>query len=233
MSTPGTAAPELVIFDCDGVLVDSERLVVGVEARVLTDLGWPHTVEQVVARWMGRSSASQLAEIEARIGPEEAARFDALTTQAADAAFARELTAVLGVEELLDHLDAVGLPVCVASSGTHDRMRQTLGLTGLWDRFEGRIFSATEVARGKPDPDLFIHAARQMGARPNRCAVVEDSVYGVQAAVRAGMQVYGYAGGLTAEQQLRDAGATVVHEMRDLVAVLGGPAAGRSDDRGA
>ncbi len=212
--------PDLVIFDCDGVLVDTERLTVDVEARLLTELGWPHTTEEVVARFMGRSSAAQLAELEKRLGPELAREFDLRSTAEVHEAFERELQAVAGIEELLDHLHARGVASCVASSGTHDRMRRTLGLTGLYDRFAGRIFSATEVAHGKPAPDLFLHAAAAMGVPPARCAVVEDSVYGVQAAVAAGMRAYGFGGGLTPARRLEDAGAVVFAHMRELVDVL-------------
>ena len=158
--------PALVLFDCDGVLVDTERLTVGVEARVLTELGWPITAAEVVARWMGRSSGHQLADVEARLGAAAARDFDERTTAELHDTFARELTAVDGVEALLDGLDAHRIRSCVASSGTHERMRRTLGLTGLADRFDGRVFSATEVARGKPAPDLFLHAAAAMGVEP-------------------------------------------------------------------
>jgi HAD superfamily hydrolase (TIGR01509 family) len=212
--------PGLVIFDCDGVLVDTERLTVGVEARVLTDLGWPHTAEDVVARWMGRSSAAQLSELEATLGAESTRLFDERTTAELEETFARDLTAVEGIETLLDHLDAAGVPSCVASSGTHDRMRRTLGLTGLYDRFAGRIYSATEVEHGKPAPDLFLHAAAAMRVEPADCVVVEDSVYGVQAGVAAGMTVYGFAGGLTPGDALAGAGAVTFARMTDLVDVL-------------
>jgi HAD superfamily hydrolase (TIGR01509 family) len=214
----------LVIFDCDGVLVDTERLTVGVEARLLTELGWPHTAEEVVVRWMGRSSAAQLAELETRLGAELTRQFDARATAEVHEAFERELEAVTGIEELLDHLEAHAVPTCVASSGTHDRMRRTLGLTGLYHRFDGRLFSATEVEHGKPAPDLFLHAAARMGVEPGRCAVVEDSVYGVQAAVAAGMTAYGFAGGLTAADALAAAGAVVFEQLTDLVDVLTPPA---------
>lgn len=210
----------LVIFDCDGVLVDTERLTVGVEARVLTELGWPHTTEDVVTRWMGRSPAAQLAELEERLGAERAREFDLRTTAEVHEAFERELEAVAGIEELLDHLEEVGVPSCVASSGSHERMRRTLGLTGLHGRFDGRIFSATEVEHGKPAPDLFLHAAARMAVEPPRCVVVEDSVYGVRAAVAAGMTAYGFAGGLTAAHLLAEAGAVVFEHMTDLVDVL-------------
>ena len=207
----------LVIFDCDGVLVDSERLTVGVEAEVLTELGWPMDAAGVVRRWMGTTSAAQLAEITARLGEEAAAEFDRRTTTIIRAAFDTDLEAVEGVTELVDALAALGIPTCVASSGTPTRMELTLGVTGLWDRFEGRIFSAVEVARGKPAPDLFLLAAERMGVVPRRCAVVEDSVHGVRAGVAAGMTVFGYAGGLTAEPELVAAGAEPFGHMRELL----------------
>jgi HAD superfamily hydrolase (TIGR01509 family) len=212
--------PELVVFDCDGVLVDTERLTVGVEARVLTELGWPHTVEEVVTRWMGRSSAAQLADLEERLGPHGSRTFDERTTAELVDVFERELTAVEGISTLLDRLDAAGVRTCVASSGTHERMRHTLGLTGLYDRFAGRIYSATEVAHGKPAPDLFLHAASSMGADPTASVVVEDSVYGVRAGVAAGMTVYGFAGGLTRPEDLAAAGASTFEAMADLADVL-------------
>jgi HAD superfamily hydrolase (TIGR01509 family) len=213
-------ATRLVIFDCDGVLVDSERLTVGIEARVLTELGWAHTADDVVARWMGRTSEVQLGDIAARLGPAAATRFDTLSTTEVQAAFEAHLTPVPGVVELLDRLAGRGVDCCVASSGSHERMRRTLGLTGLVDRFEGRILSATEVAAGKPAPDLFLHTAKRMGVSPAGCVVDEDSVYGVLAGVAAGMAVHGYAGGLTDRVLLAGAGAVVFEEMTDLVDVL-------------
>lgn len=211
---------DLVIFDCDGVLVDTERITVGVEARILTELGWPHTPEQVVERFMGRSLASQLAELEADLGAERTRRFEHESERELAAAFARELTPVPGVVAVLDALDRARIPTCVASSGTHAKMRVTLGLTGLYARFEGRIFSASEVPCGKPAPDLFLHAAARMGARPHETAVVEDSVFGVRAAVAAGMTVFGFSGGLSPPESLRAAGATPFDEMADLAALL-------------
>jgi HAD superfamily hydrolase (TIGR01509 family) len=208
--------PQLVVFDCDGVLVDTERLTVGVEARVLTELGWPHTEEDVVARWMGRSSAAQLAEVTERLGAETARRFDEVVTAELRTAFERDLTAVEGVPELLDRLGEERVAICVASSGTHERIRLTLGLTGLLDRFGTRIFSAVDVPHGKPAPDLFLHAALSLGVPPASCAVVEDSVYGVQAGVAAGMTVHGFGGGLTSPDLLAQAGAVVFETMADL-----------------
>lgn len=212
--------PDLVVFDCDGVLVDSERLTTRVEARVLGELGWAMEVDEVVARWMGRTSDAQLRDVAERLGQEAADRFDALTTTELHTAFETELTPVPGIHDVLDRLADAGVACCVASSGTHRRMAVTLRVTGLRDRFDGRIFSGTEVANGKPAPDLFLHAAERMGADPARCAVVEDSVFGVRAAIAAGMSVYGFAGGLSSASALSAAGAVVFEAMSDLTGLL-------------
>jgi len=212
---------DLVIFDCDGVLVDSERLTVVVEARMLTELGWPHTPEEVAQRFLGRTSAAMLAEVEERLGAEATRLFDERSTVEVHAAFDTDLVPVTGVVAVVDWLHEQGTPTCVASSGSHEKMRRTLGLTGLHDRFRGRIFSAHEVEQGKPAPDLFRHAAERMGALPERCVVIEDSVYGVRAGVAAGMKVLGFAGGLTEASVLSDAGAVVFDRMAELPALLG------------
>jgi HAD superfamily hydrolase (TIGR01509 family) len=211
---------DLVIFDCDGVLVDSERLTVGIEARLLTEMGAPHSELDVVNTFMGRSAASARAELERILGPELAVEVDRRSTAEIHAVFERELTPVPGIETVLARLAAQGRQSCVASSGSHEKMRRTLGITGLYGFFEGRIFSATEVSRGKPAPDLFLHAAARMGTDPGDCAVVEDSVPGVLAAVAAGMAVYGFAGGLAPEGALEAAGAVVVHRMEELCGAL-------------
>jgi len=133
-------------------------------------------------------------------------------------AFAESLTAVDGIVEALD---GITLQTCVASSGSHDKMRFTLGLTGLLERFDGRMFSVMEVERGKPAPDIFLHAAARMGVVPAACAVVEDSRFGVAAARAAGMRAFGYAGGLTPAHLLAGSGAVVFTDMRELPRLLG------------
>jgi HAD superfamily hydrolase (TIGR01509 family) len=206
----------LVIFDCDGVLVDSERLAVRVEAQLLATLGWPLGEDEILERFVGRSDAHMLAGIERALGrevPEWPALYRAALTEAFHAA-------LVPVDGVADALDALTLPTCVASSGTIDKVRLTLGLTGLLDRFDGRIFSATEVAAGKPAPDLFLHAAARMGVPPAACVVVEDSVAGVEAARRAGMRCLGYAGGLTPASWLTGPGTTVFDDMAALVPLL-------------
>jgi HAD superfamily hydrolase (TIGR01509 family) len=205
-----------VIFDCDGVLVDSERIAVRVDAEMLAELGWPLSEQEVVERFMGRTTEDMLRAIEAEVAdlePGWEVEFDRRYRAALEA----ELAPVDGVVEALDAID---IPTCVASSGSHDKLRFTLGHTGLYPRFEGRIFSAHDVARGKPAPDLFLHAARSMGADPAACAVVEDSRYGVQAARAAGMRAFAYGGGLASREQLEGPGTVVFDDMRELPRLL-------------
>lgn len=209
---------DLVVFDCDGVLVDSEVISVRVDQLVLADLGWALELDEIVERFVGRSEADFIATVESQLGIELGEGWDRKYEPWYRSAFERDLTAVDGV---VDALDALLLPHCVASSGSHAKMRRTLGQTGLWHRFEGRIFSASEVANGKPAPDLFLHAAGTLGAAPERCAVVEDSAHGVQAARSAGMHVFAYAGGVTPAERLAGPGTTVFHDMRQLPALIG------------
>lgn len=208
---------ELVIFDCDGVLVDSERLAIRVDVLVLASLGWPMDEAEVVRRFVGKSDAHMKREIEAHLGRSLAHDWDHGFKQLYLDTFRRELRAVDGIEEALG---AIRLPTCVASSGTHEKMKFTLGLTGLYARFEGRIFSATEVAHGKPAPDLFLHAAARMGFAPSACAVIEDSAFGVAAARAAGMRSFGYAGGVTPSDRLTGPGTVVFTDMRELPGLL-------------
>ncbi len=214
---------DLVVFDCDGVLVDSERLTIAVESRMLTEMGWPITVDEIVQRFVGGSSDAMLAEIERHLGPERTAEFDRRSTDEIIAAFHAELQPVEGVREVVETLHQRNVPTCIASSGSHRKMELTLGLTGLRPLFEGRIYSGSEVERGKPWPDLFVHAARSMGAEPGRCAVIEDSSNGARAAVAAGMRCYGFAGGLTRRADLEATGATVFDTMTELGSLLFGP----------
>ncbi|MEE1782574.1 HAD family hydrolase [Streptomyces sp. SP17BM10] len=210
---------ELVIFDCDGVLVDSEVIAARVQMRLGAELGWPLTLPDVVEHFIGRSEAANHAVVAERLGGATAdrwrERFVELHAEAVDA----ELEPVPGIREALA---AIALPTCVASSGSHDKMRHTLGRTGLYDHFAGRIFSATEVGRGKPAPDLFLHAARTMGVDPAACVVVEDSLPGVQAARAAGMRALGYAGGLTPAERLAGPDTVVFDDMRKLPELIGG-----------
>jgi HAD superfamily hydrolase (TIGR01509 family) len=210
-------APELVIFDCDGVLVDSELIANTEFARMLEELGLTFSLEQMFERFVGRSMAACMQQVQALLGRAPPPDFEARLRARTERALRRDLRAVRGVR---DAIAALRVPYCVASSGDHAKMRLTLGITGLLPLFEGRLFSSTEVAQGKPAPDLFLHAARCMGARPSRTAVVEDSAVGVQAGVAAGMRVLGYAAPGD-PWRLALAGASVFSDMSQLPALLG------------
>lgn len=221
---PDASPPSLaVIFDCDGVLVDSERIAAPILAEQLTELGLPTTAADVDRDFKGRSWESGLEVIRARRGgeepwPELRERYRA----ALFAAFDAQLQPILGVAAALDALDAAGVPYCVASSGDHERIRRGLRAVGLLDRFpDEAIFSFEDVTHGKPAPDLFLHAASEMGFDPARTVVVEDSAAGVQAGVAAGMRVLGYVAADAETAALAAHGAQPFQEMAQLPIILG------------
>jgi HAD superfamily hydrolase (TIGR01509 family) len=184
---------DVVIFDNDGVLVDSEPISNRLLAGYLTELGHPTSYEDSLRDYMGSAMHRIHELVLERTGQRLPADFDTIFHSRVFAAFRRELEPVAGVAATLSRLRADGIPYCVASSGSHERIRVALRKTGLYDFFgEDRIFSSEDVGCGKPAPDLFLHAAERMGTAPGRCAVVEDSPLGVRAAVAAGMDAYGY-----------------------------------------
>jgi HAD superfamily hydrolase (TIGR01509 family) len=206
---------DLVIWDCDGVLIDSERLAVRTESQILTELGWPLTEADVVELFVGRSSRHMQTVIEEKLGRpvDWKVQFEQRVREACE----RELEPVEGV---IDALDAIDIPSCVASSSSHAMLNFKLGLTGLAERFAGRIYSADDVAHGKPDPAVFLFAATSMGVAPERCAVIEDSVSGVEAGVAAGMSVFAFSGGVTSAQKLQRDGVSLFSTMHLLPGML-------------
>lgn len=209
---------DLVIFDCDGVLVDSEVISCRVHAEALTRHGYPITAEEVRARFLGRSARDANLEIERELGRALPAAYDEDRRTALLEALARSVEAIPHAHEAVA---AIGLRMCVASSGAHDKIFTTLSRAGLYHRFAPHIFSAMQVRASKPAPDLFLLAAAEMAVAPSRCLVVEDSVSGVTAARAAGMGVIGFIGGSHCrpgdDGPLRDAGASVViDDMRAL-----------------
>ncbi|MGW2786882.1 HAD family hydrolase [Streptomyces populi] len=184
---------DLIIFDNDGVLVDSEPISNTLLAAYLTELGHPTSYEDSLRDYMGSAMHRIHDLVLERTGRRLPDDFDDVFHARVFAAFERELKPVPGAGQVLEKLAADGVPYCVASSGSHERIRVGHRTTGL-DRWfdEGRVFSSQDVGRGKPAPDLFLHAAERMGVRPEKCAVVEDSPLGVQAANAAGMDVYGF-----------------------------------------
>ncbi|MBM5822051.1 MAG: HAD family hydrolase [Cyanobacteria bacterium K_Offshore_surface_m2_011] len=194
---------DLVIFDCDGVLVDSERITNQVFCTMLNEIGLSVTLEDMFEVFVGHSM-QQCIEIitQMRGAPPPDSFVPQLRSRTAEA-LRLQITPIPGVKATLK---ALSIPYCVASSGEHAKIRLTLGATGLLPHFDNRIFSVTDVERPKPAPDIFLHAAQTLGAQPARCAVVEDTPTGVRAGVAAGMHVFGFSAH-TPEHRLKEAGA--------------------------
>ena len=215
--------PEVVIFDCDGVLVDSEVLASARLGAALERLGLKLDESQIRELFLGVSEQSMLGIAERALGAPLPPEFQSELANDVLADFERELKGIKGIAELIGRLDA---RVCVASSSSIERIRASLRIVGYANLFEPHVFSASEVARGKPEPDLFLHAAQRMGASAADCLVIEDSVHGVTAARRAEMVVFGFTGGAHAHGQeynarLVEAGAAVVFDdMRELPGLL-------------
>ena len=219
------AQPQLIIFDCDGVLVDSEPLANAVMAKYLTELGLSISLAQTMERFVGLSLATMRKIILNDDGLNLPDDFEEEVMRRDRLAFAKDLRAITGISKVLETLT---LPRCVASSGEHEKIRTSLTLTGLLPYFDDRVFSAADVANGKPAPDLFLHAAQNMSTDPQDCLIIEDSLAGVQAGVAAGMRVFGFVGGGHIREghaeRLLDAGADQVFdhmiELGDLIAAL-------------
>jgi HAD superfamily hydrolase (TIGR01509 family) len=208
---------ELVIFDNDGVLVDSEPISNRVMAAAISEAGLPTTTEDSMREFMGRRWEDSVAIVEERLGRTLPPEFSTTYRERRDAALAAELRPVPGVA---DAIARIPCERCVASSGAPEKIRFTLEHTGLLHLFEGRMFSGVEVEHGKPAPDLFLYAAERMGVEPDRCAVVEDTLHGVEAALAAGMAAFGYAWYFQSDV-LEAAGATPFTSMEELPGLLG------------
>jgi HAD superfamily hydrolase (TIGR01509 family) len=217
---------DLVIFDCDGVLVDSEVISCRAHAETLTRHGYPITAEQVLERFLGRSMRQATLEVEAELGRSLADDFPTQVYAEIFQLFASSLQATPHIDAALA---AIMLPVCVASSGPPEKISASLNRVGLYDRFTPHIFSAVQVRNGKPAPDLFLFAAEQMRTSPTRCLVIEDSVPGITGALAAGMAVLGFHGGSHCRpgygDTLRAAGAAMtfddMRQLPDLIAQIG------------
>jgi HAD superfamily hydrolase (TIGR01509 family) len=210
---------QLVIFDCDGVLVDSERITHEVLVAAVAELGLSLEVDEAMRLLMGNTLAATIRKIQALLGRALPENFvDAWRARLYAEFRQRPVRAVPGVEALLDSLS---VPACVVSNGPMEKMRTTLGVTGLLERFQGKVYSPDLGLRGKPHPDLLMAAARDFEAEPRQVVVIEDSPAGVSAARAAGMRVFGFAAAAhTDAEQLRARGATLVYDMQDLEGLL-------------
>lgn len=213
---------DLIIWDCDGCLIDSEMIACAVSAEALSRLGYKISTQDYITRFAGKGRMETLQIISDETGKDFAAIFpvDEVNYQRKQR-FEAELKPVTGIFEALDVLAHV--PMCIASGSEPERLEHSLSLTGLYERFSPHVFSASMVAKGKPAPDLFLHAAEQMEANPQKCLVIEDSPLGVQGAKAAGMQVWGFTGASHGSpglhKRLEEAGAHhVFGDMRALSA---------------
>lgn len=214
--------PDLVIFDCDGVLVDTETVANTRLAQFISDAGLPITMAECRKRFVGLSMKTVRERLSQEDGIDLGDDFVDRWNRGLPELFGDGLEAVPHVRPAIDAVRDAGIPICVASSGKIPKMHLTLGVTGLLPILKDVLFSAWSVEQGKPAPDLFLHAAKEMGHDPQNCAVVEDSVPGVTAGVVAGMNVFGYCGDpLTDRDGLIKSGATVFDDMRRLPGMLG------------
>lgn len=215
------APNKLVIFDCDGVLVDTEEIANMFLAGLLTKAGYPISYEDCRRRFVGRTIEAVQAMVERESGLSLGANWPVIVRMGTERAFQQGVAPVPGAEAAILALQAAGIPFCVASSGRLSKMRASLGKSGLLPYVEDVLFSAEQVVHGKPAPDLFLHAAASMGMPPNAAVVIEDSVPGVQAGIAAGMRVLGYAGDtLTDADALEAAGAEIVRDMANVPQVI-------------
>lgn len=210
---------ELVIFDCDGVLIDSELIACSADADALSEVGFEITCEGVIERFAGVPSDAMYATVEAELGHALPEGFDALVKKRVLEKYRTELQAIEGAQEVLFSMKA---RKCVASSSSPAKLALGLVETGLFELLYPHVFSTALVSRGKPNPDLFLYSAKAMGVDPSDCVVVEDSVAGVNAARAAGMRSIGFVGGSHClpghSERLVKAGAeTVIRDMRRLL----------------
>jgi len=213
----GKTGFKLVIFDCDGVLVDSEPIINRIFAETLTEFGFPITHAEVTQKFVGKSLKTCLEIIEQSYNKPLPDNFMELCKEREIASLQRELQPVSGINEVLEQIT---LPKCVASNSSHCHIQFVLKLTGLLHQFEGKIYSYSDVPRPKPFPDVYLYAAKQMNTNPEDCVVIEDSVPGVQAGCAAGMTVFGYAQH-SYRTALTAAGAKIVfNDMRQLSELL-------------
>jgi HAD superfamily hydrolase (TIGR01509 family) len=210
---------ELLILDCDGVVVDSEPITTRVLAEMLNSLGVSIDAEEVAQTFTGRTFAGTLELAAELVGAPLPEDFVPKYRYRTFAAMEADLKPVEGIEAALDQIT---IPYCIASNGPHSKMRKTLGITSLLPRFEGRLFSSDDVPRGKPFPDLFLLAARHFAVMASACLVIEDSASGVAAAVAAGMSVYGFSGNATDERLLAAGANRIFHQMSELPSLLTG-----------
>ncbi|SEQ35560.1 HAD family hydrolase [Neolewinella agarilytica] len=208
--------PECIIFDCDGILVDSEQITFSVLSEMSREIGVILTETELEHHFLGKSLNSIIRFLGEETGKNLADTFESEFRQRTFDRFKTDLQPVDGISALLDR---IRVPVCVASSGPPAKIKMNLALTGLTNYFGDKVFSCYDLKRWKPDPAIFRHAAQTMGYRPGQCVVIEDSPTGVRGAIAGGFRTYALSRHGN-EQLLADAGATVYHHHRELYDLL-------------
>ncbi|MFB9075957.1 HAD family hydrolase [Flavobacterium procerum] len=205
-----------IIFDCDGVLVDTEKIGNGILLSMAQEHGFEMDLEDAYRYFNGRSLKDCFLQIEKGIGTKLPEDFESNYRDRSFEAFKKETKAMEGI---VDFLNSLKIPYCTASSGPLEKIRLNLELAGLLDRFEGRIFSSYVIKSWKPDPGIFLHAAKEMGFEVKDCIVIEDSAAGTKAGVSGGFKVFGFANGFNNED-LEQEGATLFHSYKELTEIL-------------
>jgi HAD superfamily hydrolase (TIGR01509 family) len=206
-----------IIFDCDGVLVDSEEISNSVLIGMANEIGAEIKMDYALENFAGKSLKSCFEHIENIIGKSLPKTFENEYRNRTFSLFKTDLKPIAGIHKLLDKIP---VPFCVASSGPVEKIRLNLTTTNLIDKFENKIFSSYEIGSWKPNPEIFINSAKNMGFKPNECAVIEDSVAGVRAGIKGGFDVYGFANKKN-ESELKKEGAIIFFEMNKLMELLG------------
>ena len=205
-----------LIFDCDGVLVDSEKISATVFQEMVSELGCQLDFKTVLEQVTGTSMTTNLKFFEEKLGRELPAGFEAEFRKRSYKAFQTELKPIPGIHELLKEIK---VPIGVASSGPAEKIRRNLETTQLLDKFDGHVFSCFDIGSWKPEPDIYLYAAKTMGFKPNECAVIEDSSVGIKAALAGGFDVFGYANHNN-KAELEKLGAIVFSDMKELESLL-------------
>ena len=212
--------PDLIVFDCDGTLVDSERIGVQVGRRMLADLGVALSEREFVEKFVGCSAQHWTDEIARTLGGAPPKDWSRRHDELFATTLMEQLEPVDGAVEVLDALDAMRIPYRLASNSGRSQIVRSLELVGLADRFRGRVHSSHETARGKPAPDVYLAAAAAERVEPEHCWVVEDSPFGVAAGLAAGMRTFAFTGGLHPPGRLSQVGAHTLEDLRDLLPLL-------------
>jgi len=205
-----------IIFDCDGVLVDSEKISSKILVDMANALGANINMDYAEHNFTGKSLNSVFLKIENLTAKKLPDNHEKVYRDQSFAMFKEKLQPIKGIHKLLDE---ISVPYCVASNGPVNKMVLNLSIANLLDKFENRMFSAYQIKRWKPDPELFLHAAREMGFAPNECVVIEDSIAGIKAACRGGFDVFGFANKLNSKEFEKE-GATAFYEMESLLELL-------------